>query len=105
MRRYRIEHATVYSYDDAVTDSYGLAHLRPRELAWQRVISHELSIEPGPEDVVSRVDVYGNSQSYFQITEPHTELTVRAVTEVELSLRRVHRSRWQKIQFPIPVNM
>ncbi len=85
MTRYRIEHATTYSYDDAVTDSYGLAHLRPRTLAWQQVLGHELAIDPAPDDLVTREDLYGNAQTYFQITRPHTELSVRAVTEVEVT--------------------
>ena len=30
--RYRVSHRTVYSYDEPVTDSFGLAYLTPREL-------------------------------------------------------------------------
>lgn len=84
-RRYRIEHATVYTYDDDVTDSYGLAHLRPRDLPWQRVLRHEVILEPAAGDLSTREDAYGNLQTYFQVTRPHQALTVRGVTEVELT--------------------
>ncbi len=82
--RYRIEHSTVYTYDDDVTDSYGLLHLKPRVLPWQQCASHEVRVDPAPSDTGMHEDVYGNAQRYFQVTDPHRQLTVTAVSEVEI---------------------
>ena len=62
MTTYRIEHRTSYSYDSDVTGNYGLLHLRPRDLAWQTCLAHEIKIEPDPADLFQHVDVYGNHQ-------------------------------------------
>jgi transglutaminase-like putative cysteine protease len=48
MTTYHIEHRTTYTYDSDVTGSYGLVHLRPRDLDWQTCVAHEISIEPEP---------------------------------------------------------
>jgi transglutaminase-like putative cysteine protease len=82
---YRIEHSTTYAYDADVTGSYGQFHLRPRDLDWQRCLTHEIRIDPEPSEVVRHVDVYGNTKSYFHVVRPHTELVVTAVSLVEVS--------------------
>ena len=51
MTTYRIEHRTTYTYDSDVTGSYGLIHLRPRDLSWQTCVAHEVGIEPEPADL------------------------------------------------------
>ncbi|GAA4123701.1 transglutaminase family protein [Nocardioides fonticola] len=84
--RYRVSHRTTYAYDEDVTDSYGIAYLRPRELPWQRVDAYELSIDPVPQDRSDDVDYYGNTTTYFQITEAHTELDIESVSDVEVSV-------------------
>ena len=53
MTSYRIEHRTTYTYDSDVTGSYGVFHLRPRDLAWQSCLAHEIAIEPEPADLFS----------------------------------------------------
>ena len=77
-RRYAIEHRTTYSYDDDVTDSYGMVLSRPRDLADQRVLEHELWTDPGHADLGVHEDAEGNSATYFHVTEPHRRLTVGA---------------------------
>ena len=54
--RYRVSHRTTYSYDEDVTDSYGIAYLAPRALPWQQVEAWELAIEPDPQDRGDDVD-------------------------------------------------
>lgn len=81
---YRIEHATTYTYDKEVTGSYGTLHLRPRELAWQRVLAHEVQIQPQASDVFRHSDGYGNDQAYFHVTEPHTTLDIVAISVLEI---------------------
>ncbi|WKG06120.1 transglutaminase family protein [Mycolicibacterium sp. HK-90] len=84
-RRYEITHRTVYRYSDDVTSSYGRGFLTPRDLGWQRCLSHELVIEPDAADRSTSRDVYGNISSYFHITERHRALSItsRSVVEVD----------------------
>jgi len=83
--KYRVNHRTTYSYDDDVESSYGLAHLRPRELPWQEVSSRGVSIDPVPGDITDDTDCYGNVVSYFHVSEPHTRLTIDATSEVSVT--------------------
>jgi transglutaminase-like putative cysteine protease len=83
--RYRVTHRTDYTYDAAVESSYGLAHLSPRELPWQRTRDHRLSIDPVPGDSGRRTDGFGNAATYFHVTDPHDRLTIDASTEVEVT--------------------
>jgi transglutaminase-like putative cysteine protease len=84
--RYRVAHTTTYSYDDDVSSSYGLAHLRPRELPWQHVSSRGVSIDPVPGDLSHDIDGYGNVVSYFHVTEPHTRLIIDALSDVTVEV-------------------
>ncbi len=86
MRTYRIQHSTTYTYESDVTASYGQVYLRPRDLPWQRCVSHEVVIEPAPGNLFVHDDLYGNAKSFFHVTEPHRELVVRAVSHVEVGL-------------------
>ncbi len=63
MTTYHIEHRTTYTYDSEVTGSYGQVHLRPRDLAWQTCMAHEITIDPEPADLFRHVDLYGNEQA------------------------------------------
>ena len=87
-RRYRISHRTIYSYDEDVTDSLGIAYLVPRELPWQRVLATELTLQPTPADRTDDLDYYGNTATYFQVTEPHQVLDIVSVSEVESVLEQ-----------------
>ncbi|MCW2747994.1 MAG: hypothetical protein JWP10_1136 [Nocardioidaceae bacterium] len=84
--KYRIEHRTTYTYDEDVTDSFGIAYLVPRELPWQRVLSREFATAPAASDQSVDRDFYGNTAIYFQVTEPHQKLTIVGVAEVEVNL-------------------
>lgn len=89
-RRYRIEHRTVYRYSDEVSASFGRGYLRPREVpGGQSCLSHSLTIDPEPSDLTHDVDVYGNPNSYFHVTEAHTELVVTGLSEVRVDLPAV----------------
>lgn len=81
--RYRITHHTTYTYDDEVTDSYGLAYCRPRDTTSQRVAEHELWTEPGHSDLGTHRDGEANAFTYFHVTEPHRRLVVSAVSLVD----------------------
>ncbi|GCD90401.1 transglutaminase family protein [Nocardioides sp. LS1] len=83
--RYRVSHATTYTYDEPVTDSLGIAHLLPRVLPWQEVGEARVEVAPVPGDMSWDRDYYGNTATYFQVTEAHTVLEVHATSEVEVS--------------------
>lgn len=82
--RYAVTHGTTYSYDDDVNDSLGVAHLVPRTLASQRVLSSEVVVSPAPVDLAHDTDFYGNTATYFQVTEAHRRLEVEGRSEVEV---------------------
>ncbi|EFQ83164.1 transglutaminase-like protein [Aeromicrobium marinum DSM 15272] len=82
--RYRVRHTTTYTYDDDVTDSYGVAYLAPRQLPWQQVTQHAVVVDPRPADTGSDTDYYGNTATYFQVDEPHTRLRIEADSTVEV---------------------
>jgi transglutaminase-like putative cysteine protease len=96
-RRYRVSHRTRYSYDDDVSDSLGIAYLVPRELPWQRVVSRDLTLTPAPGDQSQDLDFYGNTVTYFQVTEPHEVLDVLATSEVEV---RAHQHSTKALAQP-----
>ncbi|MFV0464417.1 MAG: transglutaminase N-terminal domain-containing protein [Nostocoides sp.] len=89
---YRIEHTTTYDYDADVTDSYGLAYLRPADLEHQVCLAHELRIEPTASDTFPVEDVHGNAATYFHVTISHRRLAVRGVSVVEVRERAYEES-------------
>jgi len=78
-----VRHRTAYTYDDDVTNSYGIAYVLPRELPFQDVLAARVEISPAPSDSSRRTDHHGNLATYFQVTDPHRELVVEAHSEVE----------------------
>lgn len=84
--KYRVWHRTAYTYDDDVSNSYGLAYVVPRELPFQKVASVDVRIEPEPADLSREIDYYGNTATYFQVTDAHRELLVEATSEVEVTV-------------------
>ncbi|GAA5045305.1 transglutaminase family protein [Nocardia callitridis] len=83
--RYRIRHVTTYAYSDEVGGSYGRAYLTPRTLPRQRVLGHELRIDPQPSDRSVGPDVYGNTTAYFQVSAAHDQLVVTGESLVEVA--------------------
>ncbi|GAA1467215.1 transglutaminase family protein [Microbacterium thalassium] len=80
--KYLLSHRTHYVYDKPVRNSLGVHHLRPRQLPWQQVASHAVSLDPLPADFTPDVDYYGNAVTYYHVTAPHTELVIDAASEV-----------------------
>jgi transglutaminase-like putative cysteine protease len=82
--RYRLEHLTRYTYSTPVATSQHVACLRPRELPYQHVRTHAITVEPAPASRRSRTDYFGNVVDHFQILRPHTMLTVVAAGSVDV---------------------
>jgi transglutaminase-like putative cysteine protease len=85
--RYTVEHETRYTYRVPVAQSWQLAHLTPATLPWQKVIAHELAIEPPPDEHHVRRDAFGNGVTHFGIHGPHPLLRVGMTCEVEIGER------------------
>ncbi|WP_305046553.1 transglutaminase family protein [Geoalkalibacter sp.] len=83
--KYRVTHTTEFVYEARVGLSYNLARLMPRGLPRQQVLSAVLRITPHPQDHESALDYFGNRTDYFSIQQPHDELRVTAISEVEVS--------------------
>ena len=85
--RYTVEHETRYAYRVPVSQSWQLAHLTPRELPWQHVLSHELRIEPATDERREERDDFGNGVTHFAVYGPHPLLRVLMLSRVEVGER------------------
>jgi transglutaminase-like putative cysteine protease len=85
--RFRIKHITHYQYADRVTRCYNLANVIPRDTARQQCLSNRITLSPLPSTTTKRSDYFGNKAFHFEIQKPHTELTITAVSDVQMSDR------------------
>ncbi len=83
--RYRVTHETRYHYSAPVSLCYSLAHLTPATLPGQTCLGSRIDIQPLPAARHERVDFFGNRTVYFLTRQLHQELSVRAVSEVDVS--------------------
>lgn len=83
-RRYRVRHETTYEYSAPVSSSFGRAYLTPRTTGVQRCSETSVTVEPAPVDQSRGRDVYGNENTYFQVSTEHTRLVVTGVSMVEV---------------------
>jgi transglutaminase-like putative cysteine protease len=84
---FSVHHRTTYRYPDPVSLSHHMAHLRPRDLPYQSCRLHHLSITPLPASIEEDQDYFGNGTVTFVIAQPHRELIVEAVSEVDIQPR------------------
>lgn len=82
--KYRVTHSTKYRYSQPVSICHNKVHLCPRSLFYQTASDYRLLITPEPVETIEQVDYFGNRVDYFSIEEPHSTLTVTAITHVEL---------------------
>ncbi|WP_246957080.1 transglutaminase family protein [Brachybacterium sp. Marseille-Q7125] len=85
---YRIHHLTAYRYAKPVTRNYGRAHVEPRATTHQRVLSHEVVVDPAPAQLTAHTDFYGNSSTYLLVDERHEHLDVHSHARVAVAERR-----------------
>ena len=85
--KYQVTHVTRYDYSEPVSLCHNLAHLKPRSYPGQNCFASQIQVEPMP--AVSREfrDFFGNQVNYFSIQQAHRQLTVVAISEVEVSPR------------------
>lgn len=99
---YRVTHRTTYRYSAPVTLCHNVAHLTPREVPGQVCRRTSLTVSPEPDVTSARADSFGNPETYFSVHQPHRELTVTAVHEVEVLPREpadLRRSpAWEEVR-------
>jgi len=83
--KYRVSHVTRYSYGEPVSLCHNLAHLKLRVQPGQSCSTSQVRIEPLPAVAREFRDCFGNQVSYFAVQQAHRELTVTAVSEVEVN--------------------
>jgi transglutaminase-like putative cysteine protease len=84
--RFAIHHETHYTYTSPVVVSQQLMHLRPRNLPRQTCHSHGFTAEPVPAEQSNGTDYFGNPTARILLSAPHTELVVRAESDVTVLL-------------------
>ncbi len=82
-----VVHETRYEYTSAVSLAHHLAHLQPLQDGQQRLLAFELNVSPaGAERRASR-DIFGNTQHHISLAQPHAQLQVRALSQVQVAPR------------------
>lgn len=89
MTRLRIEHRTGFTYETPAVASYNEARMLPLTDHSQIVLSARLDITP-PSAQHAYVDYWGTVVSMFEVLVPHTELSVAAVSVVDIRENRYH---------------
>ncbi|MDF2464847.1 MAG: hypothetical protein K0Q43_3082 [Ramlibacter sp.] len=80
-----VVHETRYDYSPAVKTAQHMAHLKPANTRWQRLLKHQLTILPAPARQSEALDVYGNTRAFFSLRSRHDELKVVAESTVVTS--------------------
>ncbi len=93
IEKYTVEHETRYAYTAPVSQSWQLARLTPRALAWQKLVSHSLQIEPAPNERREELDSFGNTVTHFGLHGAHRVLNVRMACVVEVGARPPAQAR------------
>jgi transglutaminase-like putative cysteine protease len=79
---FEIRHQTLYRYEHPAAEAYIEARLRPPDLPSQRLVSHELRIDPAVA-TSGYTDHHGNAVEFFSLPFRHSRLALvnRAVVE------------------------
>jgi transglutaminase-like putative cysteine protease len=84
---YRITHRTTYGYDEEVGESFGRAHLLPRDRPGQTCLDAQVPVTPRPAELREHTDWFGNRATYFAVTPGHRRLSVLAESTVAVDAR------------------
>lgn len=100
--KYRITHTTHYHYSQSVGLCQNEARLQPRNFWRQQCHHSHFDIQPPPTDFREWIDFFGNHITYFAIQQPHTQLTVTAISEVTIFPRRnnvdlLNQITWEQV--------
>src|SRR5258708_17221684 len=79
--RLQIEHITVFTYDQLISEAYTEMRLRPLDTGGQRCLSFAITPQPR-EEVRQYVDRFGNGVHHFDVLSSHRQLVVTAASHV-----------------------
>lgn len=101
--KYRITHITRYRYSQSVGLCQNEARLQPRNFWRQQCHHSRFDIQPPPTDFREWIDFFGNHITYFAIQQPHTQLTVTAISEVTIFPRQhnsdlLNQITWEQVR-------
>jgi len=77
-----VRHVTQYHYDHLVRESVMEVWMQPQKSHNQRLVRFELDVEPAAQ-LFSYADTFGNAVYYFDVPQPHEELTLVASAAVD----------------------
>ncbi len=86
---YRVTHRTSYRYGKPMTDGYTVACVVPRPTDHQTVQESLVRLMPEASDWDTYIDAFGNLVNQFGLHVSHDQMTVEAVSVVEVA----HRDR------------
>ena len=81
---YNIYHKTEFKYQDSVSFSHNIARLKPKNTDYQKVLDFSMEISPEVYDSSEFVDMFGNTNTYMLIREPHQSLFVVGKSRIEI---------------------
>lgn len=95
-----VVHETRYDYSPAVKTAKHMAHLKPADAGGQRLLKHQLRIDPPPDQQRETTDVYGNARAFFSLRTRHDELKVVADSLVATTAPTAPQSRmpWEEVR-------
>ena len=83
MKRYRVIHTTGFKYSGGVFTSYNEARMLPSRDENQLVFAGKLEISPSGSSH-EYPDYFGTRTIFFEVLEPHNELTITSTSLVEV---------------------
>lgn len=84
---YHVIHETIYTYAAPVSLSQHLLHQTPRNWDFQRVLAHQIEIEPAPAEREDYPDWFGNPSIWLALREAHASLRLISASTVEVMTR------------------
>ncbi|RRJ98086.1 transglutaminase family protein [Opitutaceae bacterium TAV4] len=82
MPLYRITHTTTWTHHAPVATAWQMLRLQPGDTTGQRCLDWRLSITPEPAVITTRTDYFGNRMHLFNLSQPHAQLVIHAVSRV-----------------------
>jgi transglutaminase-like putative cysteine protease len=79
-------HESVYQYSPAVDLAQHVAHLKPRETPFQKVLNSSIDILPAPASHAEQLDAFGNVRNYLTLEGRHETLRISAASLVRTGL-------------------
>ncbi|WP_291379956.1 transglutaminase family protein [Demequina sp.] len=98
----KVVHNTTFTYAKPISSSYNEARLTPAWLPRQRVLESKLEIHPLSWKSTYR-DYWETEVVVFEVTEPHTSLSVTATSQVEVLpvTHKADRAGWDALEGPM----